>query len=204
MNDKQRRAMFAKNGNTARKPRPKPASKPRLGSLENPRVATEEETQAMLRGMANAQGRRLAESVREGPRPVTVKQTQARVRDLGLSAKREDGEWRINFPGGHEGTAYYTEDNDDAYATSEAMVRHLVNAGLNGHVRAKEAIGMRFSHNSERGRVYRVAYKQDGGGLPGREYKIHHVLLEPNGRVDAYQGSRDLTEADARRILEAA
>lgn len=58
---------------------------------------------------------------------MNVKQTQAAIRALGLSAVRIDGEWRINFPAlpgashDREATAYYTEDNDDALGTARYM-----------------------------------------------------------------------------------
>jgi hypothetical protein len=54
---------------------------------------------------------------------MTVQETKQAIRALGLSVSRIDGEWRINIPNGTEGTSYYTENNDDALCTAQAMKR---------------------------------------------------------------------------------
>lgn len=44
------------------------------------------------------------------------------VKAVGLVATRtECDEWRVNYRGGSEATAYYTDDADDAVATARAM-----------------------------------------------------------------------------------
>lgn len=45
---------------------------------------------------------------------------------LGLEIKlsSEWGEFRVNFKGGREATAYYTDDLDDAVATGRAMAEN--------------------------------------------------------------------------------
>jgi NACalpha-BTF3-like transcription factor len=48
-----------------------------------------------------------------------VKQT---IRALGLTVTRVDGEWRVNYQGGKEATAYYTDDPQAALDTARAMV----------------------------------------------------------------------------------
>jgi hypothetical protein len=54
---------------------------------------------------------------------MTVQETRKAIELLGLYVDRFDGEWRINIPGGTEGTAYYTENNDDALCSAQAMKR---------------------------------------------------------------------------------
>ena len=42
---------------------------------------------------------------------------------LGMTLQHRDGEYRVNFKGGLEATAYYTNDLEDAFHTAEAMAR---------------------------------------------------------------------------------
>ncbi len=53
---------------------------------------------------------------------MNIKQTIQTIRDLGLTCRCHDGEWRINFFGGNEDTAYYTDDAEDAVDTAKAML----------------------------------------------------------------------------------
>lgn len=54
--------------------------------------------------------------------PPTVKDTMAAIRALGnITVNRRDGEWRVNFRGEDENTAYYTNDADDALGTAKLM-----------------------------------------------------------------------------------
>lgn len=56
---------------------------------------------------------------------LTVAKARSVLRALGLVLSRDSdtggptgsGEFRVNFRGGRESTAYYTDDLDDAYAT---------------------------------------------------------------------------------------
>lgn len=43
------------------------------------------------------------------------------LKQLGLVLTRRDGEYRVNFKGGREETAYYTNDLLDAFGTGRAM-----------------------------------------------------------------------------------
>lgn len=44
------------------------------------------------------------------------------IRAMGMKVKiTEDGEFRVNYPGADEATAYYTDDPEDAYETAKAM-----------------------------------------------------------------------------------
>lgn len=43
------------------------------------------------------------------------------VQSLGLTYRKKDGEYRINFFHGEEATAYYTTDRQDAGLTATAM-----------------------------------------------------------------------------------
>ena len=60
---------------------------------------------------------------------MTVKRTIAAIRHLGLVARYSDGEYRVNYRGGREATAYYTNESSDAIGTAIHMVR-------NGTIRA--------------------------------------------------------------------
>jgi hypothetical protein len=59
------------------------------------------------------------------PPGLTVSQVHAQLAQHGivLRKKNEYGDFRVNFRGGGEGTAYYTPDLDDALATGLAMAR---------------------------------------------------------------------------------
>lgn len=46
-----------------------------------------------------------------------------RIRDLGMTVSVKDGEIRVNYKGGKEETAYYTNDRDDAVVTAQSMAR---------------------------------------------------------------------------------
>ena len=52
----------------------------------------------------------------------TIKDTLSAIRALGLTANwTQFAEYRINFVGGDEATAYYTNDAEDAVKTAEHM-----------------------------------------------------------------------------------
>lgn len=53
------------------------------------------------------------------------------IRSFGMVATRIDGEWQINFRGASEGTAYFTDDTQDAVNTAETMALH---AREHGHM----------------------------------------------------------------------
>ena len=55
---------------------------------------------------------------------MNITKTIDAIRQLDMSCKRTaEGEFRVNFKGGSESTAYYTSDSDDAIATAKAMMR---------------------------------------------------------------------------------
>jgi len=57
--------------------------------------------------------------------PTTLKAAQATLRALGLTLRRTGygPELRVNFRGGREATACYTDDLDDALGTGREMAR---------------------------------------------------------------------------------
>lgn len=59
---------------------------------------------------------------------VNYSYARAEFKSLGLTISRrkhgERMEYRVNFSGGKEATAYYTDDILDAFLTGEAMARH--------------------------------------------------------------------------------
>lgn len=53
---------------------------------------------------------------------LTHSAVKAAIAAVGLTASRTDaGEWRVNYRGGSEATAYYTDDHADAIATAHAI-----------------------------------------------------------------------------------
>ena len=58
--------------------------------------------------------------------PTTFKAAQATLRPLGVILRRTGygPEVRVNFRGGREATACYTDDLDDALATGREMARY--------------------------------------------------------------------------------
>jgi hypothetical protein len=62
---------------------------------------------------------------------VTIKEAKAIARALNCSLHSCDGEFRVNFFGADEASAYYTIDLDDAIDTAKAMFdwRELNRAG---------------------------------------------------------------------------
>ncbi len=56
---------------------------------------------------------------------VTQKHALTAIRKLGASVRysSEWGEYRVNVPGGTEGTAYYTDDAQDAIQTAKVMMQ---------------------------------------------------------------------------------
>jgi DNA repair protein RadC len=59
------------------------------------------------------------------PAGLTVVQVQAQLRPLGIVLRKKDayGDFRVNYRGGSDSTAYHTPDLDDALATGLAMAR---------------------------------------------------------------------------------
>ena len=48
----------------------------------------------------------------------------AALREVGCTLRTVEGEYRVNFLGGREATAYYTNDLTDAILTGRAMVAY--------------------------------------------------------------------------------
>lgn len=54
-------------------------------------------------------------------RRITLKEAQRIVREWRMVLTHNYGEYRVNFRGGSEATAYYADDVDDAINTARAM-----------------------------------------------------------------------------------
>ncbi len=52
---------------------------------------------------------------------MTQKQTMTIIRSYGLTVNIKDGEYRVNYKNGEEGTAFYTDDKEDAVNTAKLM-----------------------------------------------------------------------------------
>ncbi len=60
-------------------------------------------------------------SVSPARRALTIKAAQDDLRGIGMVLTHDDGEFRVNFRGGEEATAYYTDDLSDAISTAGKM-----------------------------------------------------------------------------------
>lgn len=63
---------------------------------------------------------------------MTVKQTIAACRKVGMTCRYVDGEYRVNYPNGAESTAYYTSDPSDAIGTAHVMAKKKTMRKRNG------------------------------------------------------------------------
>ena len=64
---------------------------------------------------------------------MNLKQAQLHCRQLGLTLRKRDGEYRVAYRGpDNEDGAYYTNDLDDAIMTAEAMVAPDAQRALKG------------------------------------------------------------------------
>ena len=72
--------------------------------------------------------------------PTTIKAAQATLRAIGISLRRTGWghELRVNFRGGREETACYTDDADDAVGTGQAMARHRDEAAASFQAAARD------------------------------------------------------------------
>lgn len=52
---------------------------------------------------------------------ITFTQAKVALAKIGMTLTKKDGEFRVNFKGGHEETAYYTSDVVDALNTGRVM-----------------------------------------------------------------------------------
>lgn len=52
---------------------------------------------------------------------VTLKEAIKLLSAKGITLKKVDGEYQVNYKGGKEATTYYTDDLDDAVATGVYM-----------------------------------------------------------------------------------
>lgn len=59
----------------------------------------------------------------EKMREPTVSEAFDQIRATGAKVTRKDGEFRVNVPGGTEGTAYYTSDAKDAIETAKSIMK---------------------------------------------------------------------------------
>jgi len=58
-----------------------------------------------------------------GPRQMTLAEAKKACSEIGCVLTKRDGEYRVNFRGGNEATAYYTNDLRDAVLTAAQMAR---------------------------------------------------------------------------------
>lgn len=59
----------------------------------------------------------------EGEAAMRWSEAKAIVRDAGMTIHRREREYRVNFRGGSETTAYYTDDRQDAVNTALGMAQ---------------------------------------------------------------------------------
>lgn len=113
-----------------------------------------------------------AESVKTKGNPTThlkggLAAAKARLAPLGVTInwKASTDEYRVNFIGGKEATAYYTNDLRDAVGTGEAMAAHKTKYGQNPTMREaalRKGYGAWEFENVRYGRRLRGALKKRG------------------------------------------
>lgn len=54
---------------------------------------------------------------------MTLKQAKKTLKAIGITIRKNDGEYRVNIINGTEATACYTNDIEDAIGTGKAMAR---------------------------------------------------------------------------------
>lgn len=74
---------------------------------------------------------------------MTLKNLTEKCRAMGLTCRKRDGEYRINYKGGSEETAYYTDDMGDALDTAVCMHRaqqERIAGGIEGAYTAAHSV----------------------------------------------------------------
>lgn len=61
---------------------------------------------------------------------LTLALAKSELRQLDMTLTKKDGEYRVNFKGGEEGTAYYTDDLEDARLTGIKMAAAVAEGWL--------------------------------------------------------------------------
>lgn len=120
-----------------------------------------------------------------------VKQTLAAIRALGMSARYADGEYRVNFRGGAEATASYTNDAADAIATAEAMQARTATM-----LHARTADGI--PHGNGGPLTQRIRSLEDERTV------THAAFVAICGMVHAWQNGAKGTDDAMREITELA
>lgn len=112
----------------------------------------------------------------------TVSEAFDQIRATGAKVTRKDGEFRVNVPGGKEGSAYYTEDPKDAIETAKAMMfQHHGEKVTNPSVHSGQEVEAIRTTNHSLARDYARDYRAMGWKVrtetDGRE-KVVYVPAE--------------------------
>lgn len=149
---------------------------------------------------------------------LTDKEAQKQIRETGATVSRKDGEYRVNVPGGTEGTAYYTDDAKDAVGTAKHMMdtyKRLggVPDGNSRRTRSEDAGGS-FSHaglfarrgsiEADEAATYAWAHRS-GSAWPGSTISGHKISagFDRNGNlVDLVvdDGKTDIDTLDGNEV----
>ena len=79
------------------------------------------------------------------PQALTLAMVRAELRAVGVSISKTDwDEYRVNFRGGNEATAYYTTGLEDARGTGLAMMRRHMAALVAGGIAPRQHISFEF------------------------------------------------------------
>ena len=133
----------------------------------------------------------------------TLAQAKAALRPLGIVLAKKDGEYKVNFFKGREGTAYYTDDINDAVATG----RHMAAGGYPSHGARRRTrqrhgnAGPALTWRGPAGGPYRGLV---GSGPP--HFTVERAgtkwrLLDANGDLMGTYSERDTAMRVARRVL---
>lgn len=119
---------------------------------------------------------------------------KATLRELGLVLKKTDyGEWRVNFKGGPEKTAYYTSDLADAVGTGRAMAKKMGTSRRNPLAFPRKRNPLRMNPTAAEHAVLAKAAQRHLSGVIAAAYA---ALKRPGGAATlfelgaAYEGLR--------------
>jgi hypothetical protein len=84
----------------------------------------------VLREIRNQVGIQEAFEQFDMARPSTLADLRASLAEVGCTVRKDGAEYRVNFKGGSEATAYYTDDMQDARDTGHAMAARKVGQAL--------------------------------------------------------------------------
>ena len=125
---------------------------------------------------------------------MTIKQATFELRQVGVTLRKKDGEYRVNVKGASEVTAYYTTDINDAVQTGLRMVLRD-NVVKIDHAFADRINPRRFNFSPKFVALVGAIIGYDYGVRDGRDNHISSISITSDGFIigscNAFLGSAD-------------